>query len=64
MNLALLDNPGWHALNSYHRHLAIWGKVAVRYQPGTLFAAAMPENDIVGFSDLANLIEIEEMIGV
>ncbi len=25
MESNLLDNPGWHALNSHHRHLAIQG---------------------------------------
>lgn len=45
MNQNLLDNPGWYALNSHHRHLAIWGKMAVQYQPGTLVVGAMPENN-------------------
>jgi len=64
MDLTLLDNPGWHALNSHHRHLAIWGKIAVRYQPGTLIAAAMPENDNVGFNDLKSLVDADELIAV
>ena len=64
MNLTELDNPGWHALNSYHRHLAIWGKIAARYQPGTFIAAAMPENNPAGFSDLRNLFEDNEIIGM
>jgi ribosomal protein S18 acetylase RimI-like enzyme len=64
MNLALLDNPGWYALNSYHQSLAIWGKVAARYQPGTLLAAAMPENNNIGFNDLKNLVENGESIFV
>ena len=64
MNLTLLDNPGWYALNGPHRHLAIWGKIAARYQPGTLTAAAMPDNDLTGFNDLSNLVEVDEVIGV
>ena len=64
MNLTFLDNPGWHALNSHHRQLAIWSKSAVRYQPGTLMAAAMQANDGPGFNDLRNLVEIGEAIGI
>lgn len=64
MNTSLLDNPAWPALNTHHRRLAILGKVAARYKPGTLIAAAMPENNMFGLSDLRNLVEIDEMIGV
>lgn len=64
MNTALLDNPIWHALNSHHRHLAIRGKIAARYQPETLMAAAMSEYDIAELADLGNLVEINEIIGV
>jgi len=64
MNLALLDNPGWHALNGYHRHLAIRGKIAARYQPETFLVAAVPENNPLGFIDLRNLVEIDEVIAV
>ena len=64
MTLDLLDNPVWHALNSHHRHLAIWSKKAVRYQPGTLIAAAMQGNYGPGFSDLRNLVEVGEVIAV
>jgi ribosomal protein S18 acetylase RimI-like enzyme len=64
MNRSLLDNPGWYALNSHHRNLAIWGKIAVRYQPGTLIAGAMPENTTSGFSDLRDLVKNDETIGV
>jgi hypothetical protein len=64
MNGKLLDNPAWYALNSHHRHLEIWGNIAARYQPGTLIAGAMPDNDIFGFDDLGNLVEIGEAIFV
>jgi ribosomal protein S18 acetylase RimI-like enzyme len=64
MDLNLLDNPGWYALNSHHRHLAIWGKIAARYQPGTLVAAAMFVYNLSGFSDLRDLVEMGESIGV
>jgi predicted GNAT family acetyltransferase len=64
MSLKLLDNPSWHALNSYHRHLAIWGDIAARYQPGVFIAAGIPENNRTGFNDLRNLVEVNGLIGV
>jgi len=64
MDITVLDNPGWHALSGPHRHLAIWGKIAARYQPGTFFAAGMPANDLPGFNDLRNLVEIDEVIAI
>jgi predicted GNAT family acetyltransferase len=64
MSLVLLDNPGWHALNSHHRHVAIRGKLAVRYQPRILMVAAMPENDSLGFDDLKSLVDADELIAV
>lgn len=64
MNLALLDNPGWHSLNSYHRPLAIWGEIVARYQPNVLFGAAMPTYDPPGFEDLRTLVADEEVIGL
>ena len=64
MNTTLLDNPVWHALNSHHRHLAIRGNIAARYQPKTLMAAAMSETNTAEFTDLKNLVETNEIIGV
>ncbi len=62
MNLNLLDNPGWHALNSHHHHLSIWGDIAVRYQPNVFIMVAMPESNPLGFNDLRNLVGINEAI--
>ena len=64
MNTTLLDNPVWHALNSHHRHLAIRGNLAARYQLETLMAAAMSEYNTAEFTDLKNLVETHEIIGV
>lgn len=64
MNLSPLDNPVWHALNSYHEHLAIWGDGAVRYPPDILGAAALPENSRVGFTKLRDLVESNELVGI
>jgi len=64
MSITLLDNPFWYALNSNHRHLAIWGNIAARYQPDVFFAAGMPENNTLGFDDLRSLVVIDEMIFV
>ena len=64
MNLNLIDNPVWHALNSYHRHLAIRGEIAARYQPDIFIVSAMPENSRSGFDDLRNLVEVDELIAV
>lgn len=61
---ALLDNPCWHALNSHHRHLAIRGKIAVRYPADVLFGAAMPAYDAAGFDDLRDIVDEEEVIGL
>ena len=62
MSLNDLDNPGWHALNSYHLHLSLCGDIAARYQPDTFMAVAMPENSISGFNDLKNLVAVNETI--
>ena len=64
MNLSLLDNPIWHALNSYHDHLAIRGEGTSRYPPDILGAAALPENSRVGFTKLRGLVENNELVGV
>jgi len=64
MNLTLLDNPTWQALNSYHRNLAIFGKIAACYQPEIFIVSAMPENNGSGFDDLRNLVEIDELTAV
>ena len=64
MNLSTLDNPIWHALNSYHKHLAIRGDEAVRYPPEILGAVALPENSRVGFTKLRDLVEANEIVGV
>lgn len=64
MNITLLDNPIWYALNSYHRHLAIWGDIAARYQPDVAFGGGMSENTALGFDDLRSLVEIDEEITV
>lgn len=60
-DLNLLDNPIWHALNSHHRHLAVWSDIAVRYQPGVAFGSAVPENNKSAMQDLKSLIEIGEV---
>ena len=64
MNMSLLDNPVWHALNSYHEHLAIRGDGTVRYPPDIFFAAATLENSSLGFMNLRSLVETNEIIGV
>lgn len=64
MNLSLLDNPIWHALNSYHDHLAIRGEGTSRYPPDILGVAALPENSRVGFTKLRGLVENNELVGV
>jgi ribosomal protein S18 acetylase RimI-like enzyme len=64
MNITLLDNFIWNALNGYHKHLAIWGKIAARYQPETLPLGAMPEYNSSGFDDLSSLVEPGEMIAI
>ena len=64
MNFKLLDNPGWYALNSYHRHLAIRGDITARYQPDILMGAAMPEYNQAGFNDLKSIVEPDEVVGL
>ncbi len=64
MNLNMLDNPIWHALNSHHRHLAVRGDIALRYQSDVAIAAALPESNSKGFNDLRNLLEMDEAIGL
>ena len=64
MDLKQLDNPGWYALNSHHRHFAMRGNIAARYQPDTLMGAAMPENSTLGFRDLRDLVEVEETVSL
>jgi GNAT superfamily N-acetyltransferase len=64
MNLSPLDKPVWHALNSHHSHLAVWGEGAVRYQPDFVGAVAIPENTSIGFDNLKALVETNEIVGV
>lgn len=64
MNLSLLDNGIWHAINSYHQHLAIKGKSAGYYKQDVFFGAAMPANKPEEFSELRDLVSIDETIGV
>jgi predicted GNAT family acetyltransferase len=64
MNVSPLDNPVWHALNSYHAHVAIRGEGIVRYPPDILFAAAISGNSGVGFANLRQLVETNEIVGV
>ena len=64
MNLSPLDNPVWHALNSYHDHLAIRGDGTVRYPPDIFSAAATPENSSLEFTNLRGLVETNEIVGV
>ncbi len=64
MNLSLLDNPVWHALNSHHQHLAIRAEDAMRYQPGFVGAVAIAENSNVGLNNLRDLVETNEIIGI
>ena len=64
MNLSPLDNPVWHALNSYHDHLAIRGEGAVRYPPDIFSAAATLENSSLEFTNLRGLVETNEIVGV
>ena len=64
MNFSPLDNPIWHALNSYHDHLAIRGEGAVRYPPDIFSAAATLENSSLEFTNLRGLVETNEIVGV
>ncbi len=64
MNVSLLDNPVWHALNSYHAHLAIRGEGAVRYPPDVFPAAATLENSSPEFTNLKDLVAPNEIVGV
>ena len=64
MNVSTLDNPIWHALNTYHKHLAIRGDETVRYPPDILGAVALAENSRVGFTKLRDLVQAHEIVGV
>lgn len=64
MNFSLLDNAAWHALNSYHQHLAIKGQSAARYQPDVFFAAGLAENTQTEFSELRTLAALDDMLVV
>ena len=64
MNLSPLDNPVWHALNSYHNHLAIRGDGTVRYPPDIFSAAATLENSSLEFTNLRGLVETNKIVGV
>ncbi|MEE8398385.1 MAG: GNAT family N-acetyltransferase [Desulfobacterales bacterium] len=61
MDLDLLDNPIWHALNSHHRHLALRGDIAVRYAKEIFAVAALPQSNSPGLEDLARLVEVGEI---
>ena len=64
MNVSPLENPVWHALNSYHNHLAIRGEGTVRYPPDIFSAAATLENSSLEFTNLRGLVETNEIVGV
>ena len=64
MNLSPLDNPVWHALNSYHNHLAIRGDGTARYPADVFSAAATLENSSFEFTNLRGLVEANEIVGV
>lgn len=64
MNLDLLNNPIWHALNSHHRHLAVRSKMAIRYQQDTFAVAAMRQSNAPGLEDLTGLVDIGETISL
>lgn len=63
-DLTLLDNPGWHALSSHHRHLAIRGQIAARYPPDVLVGAALPASDPAGLDDLRSIVAPGEIVGL
>ncbi|HRW06644.1 MAG TPA: GNAT family N-acetyltransferase [Caldilineaceae bacterium] len=62
MNVALLDNPAWHALSSHHQHLAIKGETAARYQPDVFLVAALSENKSTEFHELNALVPLGDMV--
>lgn len=62
MNLNVLNNPGWHALNSKHSHLAIRGRLAVRYPSDVLMGVAMADYNQEGLDDLWQLVGEKEAV--
>src|SRR5678816_1603330 len=64
MNSSPLDNPVWHALNSYHDHLAIRGEGAICYPQDMFSAAATLENSSFEFTNLRGLVKTNEIVGV
>jgi len=64
MDLKLLNNPIWHALNGHHRHLAIRGDVAARYEYDTFAVGAMPQSNARGYDDLRSLVDVGEVIAL
>lgn len=62
MSFTLLDNVAWHALHSYHQHLAIKGQRAARYQPDVFFVAAMAQNEPAEFHALRALVAPDETV--
>jgi ribosomal protein S18 acetylase RimI-like enzyme len=59
-----LDNPIWHALNTYHAGLANGNERAKRYHPLVTPLAGMADQDAGAFDALAAILGPQPMVGL
>src|SRR5215468_3380582 len=55
-HLSLLDNPGWHALNSHQAHFAIGTGLAKRYPPQVAAFAAVADHSDAALAAFTELV--------
>jgi predicted GNAT family acetyltransferase len=60
----VLDNVGWHALNSHHAHFAIGSGLAKRYPPDMVPLAAVADYSDTAIRDLESIVAPGEIIGM
>jgi len=61
---ALLDNPGWSALNSHHAHFALGDELAKRYPREMSPIAGVSEAHPSNVSALEKLVEVGDSVAI
>lgn len=64
MSFSPLDYPLKNSLLSHHRHLAVNGRLSMRYAPDVVFGAAVMEQSQEAYADLRTLYEAGDVTAV
>ena len=62
LNMNVLENPAWYALNSHHFNLGLFQGKAARYQVGVFSVGAVSDQSRAAFEDLRGLLAEDETI--